>query len=78
MVFSPSDTLKSLNVAVTVFVDSNFQEIIPVVKPDMIFRFTQPGIIFYSVCSPDEKPLSHVGKVLEGLVVDEIDQITHL
>ena len=75
VMFSPSNTLKSLNVAVTVFVDSNFQEIIPVVKPDMIFRSRGT---FASVCSPDKKSLSHVRQVLQGLVVNEIDQITDL
>ena len=74
--FSPSDTLKSLNVAVAILVDSNFQKIIPVVKPDiMIIRSS--GILS-SIFSPYEKPLPHVRKVLEGLVMNEIDQITDL
>ena len=76
VMFSPSDTLKSLDVTVTVLVDSNFQEIIPVVKPDIIFRFRLH--IFLCLSSPDKKPLPHVRKVLEGFVVNEIDQITDL
>ena len=28
--------------------------------------------------SPDEKPLSDIRKVLQGLVVEKIDQVTHL
>ena len=48
--FSPSNTLKSLNVAVAVFVDSNLQEIIPVVKPDVVI-FRVSGSHIYSSLS---------------------------
>lgn len=61
-IFPLSNTLKSLNISIGKFVDSDLQKIVSIVKPSFVKNYL--GAIQIIMLLPDEKSLPDVRQVL--------------